>query len=445
MGIKKLSLKTKLGFGVCDMGGNLFFTAMGFWSLYYLTDVVSLLPAAAGFAIMIGKFWDAVTDPAMGYISDRTKSKMGRRRPYILFGSIPLFLSMWFFFTNPQIESQTLLTIWAVFALCFLNTAFTVVNIPYSSLTPELTKDYHEQSSLNGFRFSFAVVGTILGAAIVLPILSLFSNESKGFSVVGFIMGLVMLVTALITVFSVKENPPSLDTIPKESFFKTYSAVFKNRAYLLLIITYALNVLALNLLQGILVYYFEYVLHAKDQTQLALVILLLVTMITIAPTVFLSKKIGKRLTYQLGLGIIAIGCLIIFLLGHIFGYSFVYVIMFFIGIGLGIAFAAPWAMVPDTVEWDAIQTGERKEGIYYGMWTFFSKVGQALSIGFMGLLLNASGYLPNIMQGEKTIFVIRLLVGPIPAFIFLLAILTLAIYPITEKVYNEMMKGKETS
>ncbi|MDI9387568.1 MAG: glycoside-pentoside-hexuronide (GPH):cation symporter [Spirochaetota bacterium] len=442
---KKLSFKTKMGFGVCDMGGNLFFTAIGFWSLYYLTDVVSLGAAAAGFAIMIGKFWDAVTDPAMGYISDRTKSKMGRRRPYILFGSIPLFLSMWFFFTNPQIESQTLLTIWAVFALCFLNTAFTVVNIPYSSLTPELTKDYHEQSSLNGFRFSFAVVGTILGAAIVLPILSLFSNESKGFSVVGFIMGLVMLVTALITVFSVKENPPSLDTIPKESFFKTYSAVFKNRAYLLLIITYALNVLALNLLQGILVYYFEYVLHAKDQTQLALVILLLVTMITIAPTVFLSKKIGKRLTYQLGLGIIAIGCLIIFLLGHIFGYSFVYVIMFFIGIGLGIAFAAPWAMVPDTVEWDAIQTGERKEGIYYGMWTFFSKVGQALSIGFMGLLLNASGYLPNIMQGEKTIFVIRLLVGPIPAFIFLLAILTLAIYPITEKVYNEMMKGKETS
>jgi len=440
---KKLSFKTKMGFGVCDMGGNLFFTAIGFWSLYYLTDVVSLGAAAAGFAIMIGKFWDAVTDPAMGYISDRTKSKMGRRRPYILFGSIPLFLSMWFFFTNPQIESQTLLTIWAVFALCFLNTAFTVVNIPYSSLTPELTKDYHEQSSLNGFRFSFAVVGTILGAAIVLPILSLFSNESKGFSVVGFIMGLVMLVTALITVFSVKENPPSLDTIPKESFFKTYSAVFKNRAYLLLIITYALNVLALNLLQGILVYYFEYVLHAKDQTQLALVILLLVTMITIAPTVFLSKKIGKRLTYQLGLGIIAIGCLIIFLLGHIFGYSFVYVIMFFIGIGLGIAFAAPWAMVPDTVEWDAIQTGERKEGIYYGMWTFFSKVGQALSIGFMGLLLNASGYLPNIMQGEKTIFVIRLLVGPIPAFIFLLAILTLAIYPITEKVYNEMMRKEK--
>ncbi len=442
---KKLSVKTKMGFGICDMGGNLFFTAMGFWSLYYLTDVVSLLPAAAGFAIMIGKFWDAVTDPAMGYISDRTKHKMGRRRPYILYGSIPLFLSMWFFFTNPHLESQTLLTVWAVLALCFLNTAFTIVNVPYSSLTPELTKDYHEQSALNGYRFTFAIIGTIIGAAIVLPILGLFSTESKGFSAAGFIMGLVMLITALITTFSVKENPPALESIPKEGFFKTYSAVFKNKAYLLLIITYALNVLALNLLQGILVYYFEYVLHAKDQTQLALVILLLVTMITIAPTVFLSKKIGKRLTYQLGLGIIAVGCLIIFLFGHIFGYSFVYVIMFFIGIGLGIAFAAPWAMVPDTVEWDAIQTGERKEGIYYGMWTFFSKVGQALSIGFMGLLLNASGYLPNIMQGEKTIFVIRLLVGPIPAFIFLLAILTLAIYPITEKVYNEMMKGKETS
>jgi len=441
---KKLSLKTKLGFGVCDMGGNLFFTAMGFWSLYYLTDVVSLLPAAAGFAIMIGKFWDAVTDPAMGYISDRTKHKMGRRRPYILYGSIPLFLSMWFFFTNPHLESQTLLTVWAVLALCFLNTAFTIVNVPYSSLTPELTKDYHEQSALNGYRFTFAIIGTIIGAAIVLPILGLFSTESKGFSAAGFIMGLVMLITALITTFSVKENPPALESIPKEGFFKTYSAVFKNKAYLFLVGVFALHILAINLLQGILVYYFEYVLHAKDQTQIALIVLLVIAMISIGPSVSLSKKLGKKLTYQVGLGLMALGCMAIFFFGHIFGFVFVFIIMAFVGIGLGIVFATPWAMVPDTVEWDAIKTGVRKEGIYYGMWTFFSKVGQALSIGLLGLLLTMSGYLPNIEQNNKTIFTIRLLVGPIPALIFLAAIITLIFYPISEKVYNEMMQKKES-
>ena len=187
----KLSVGTKLGYGVCDLGGNLFFTAMGFWSLYYLTDTVGVPAAAAGIAVMIGKLWDAVTDPMMGYISDRTRSRWGRRRPYLLFAALPLFLSMWWFFTNPHITDSTLVTIWAAFALCFLNTAYTVVNIPYSALTPELTQDYHERSSLNGFRFGFAVFGTLLGAGAVLPIVNAFANKNTGYSAVGAILGLI--------------------------------------------------------------------------------------------------------------------------------------------------------------------------------------------------------------------------------------------------------------
>ncbi|MFZ4616224.1 MAG: MFS transporter, partial [Rectinemataceae bacterium] len=178
----KLSLGTKLGFGVCDLGGNLFFTAMGFWSLYYLTDTVGVPAAAAGIAVMIGKLWDAVTDPMMGFISDRTRTRWGRRRPWLLFGALPLFLGMWWFFTNPHIADPLAATIWAALALCFLNTAYTVVNIPYNSLTPELTQDYHERTSLNGFRFGFAVFGTLLGAGAVLPIVNAFGNRDTGFS-----------------------------------------------------------------------------------------------------------------------------------------------------------------------------------------------------------------------------------------------------------------------
>src|SRR5512145_3024310 len=162
LGPGRLSVGTKLGYGICDLGGNLFFTAMGFWSLYYLTDTVGIPAAAAGFAVMIGKIWDAATDPMMGFLSDRTRSRWGKRRPYLLFGAVPLFLCMWFFFTNPRIADPTLATIWAAVALCLLNTAYTVVNIPYGSLTPELTTDYHERSSLNGFRFGSASFGTLL-------------------------------------------------------------------------------------------------------------------------------------------------------------------------------------------------------------------------------------------------------------------------------------------
>ena len=157
----KLPLSVKLGFGIGDLGGNLFFTAMGFYSLIYLTDTVGLAASLAGIAILIGKFWDAVTDPMMGYISDRTRSRWGRRRPYLIFGALPLLLSMWYFFSAPNYtNAQTTGFLWATLALCLLNTAYTVVNIPYGSLTPEITKDYQERTSLNGFRFSFAVIGT---------------------------------------------------------------------------------------------------------------------------------------------------------------------------------------------------------------------------------------------------------------------------------------------
>ncbi|MDR2102753.1 MAG: MFS transporter, partial [Treponema sp.] len=200
MGNQKLSVRQKLGFGIFDLGGNMFFTLMGFWCLKYLTDVVGLAAALAGAALMVGKLWDAVTDPVMGYLSDRTRSRWGRRRPYLLFGALPMMLTMLFFFTSPHIESPLLLTLWAIAALMLLNTASTVINIPYSSLTPELTDDYHERTSLNGYRFGCAVFGTITGAAAVQPLVSAFAHpqaadpllDKRGFSMMGLILGALM-------------------------------------------------------------------------------------------------------------------------------------------------------------------------------------------------------------------------------------------------------------
>jgi len=443
MNTAKLSIRTKAGFGVCDLGGNLFFTAMGFWSLNYLTDTVALSAAAAGLAIMIGKFWDAVTDPMMGYISDRTRTKMGRRRPYILFGAIPLGLTMWYFFTNPHIANPVLLTVWATLALCALNTFYTIVNIPYSALTPELTQDYNERTSLNSFRFGFAVIGTILGAAIVLPIVNLFPERSRGFSAAGLVMGVAMLVTALITFFSVREPDHSKEDLPTEGFFETYLSVFKNRAYVILLFTYALNVLALNFLQGILIYYFKYIYFAENLTTIAMVILLVVAMLCIPVSVPISKRIGKKTTYQLGFVILATVCAVLYLFGHVLGIHFFFAMMFLAGIGLGLAYVAPWAMIPDTIEWDAVTSGRRKEGAYYGMWTFMSKSGQALSIGLSGLILSASGYASGAAQTPKAIGAIRLLLGPVPAVVFIGAVILLNTYPITEKVYNDMMKKRQ--
>lgn len=439
---KRLPLRTKLGFGICDLGGNLFFTAMGFWSLNYLTDVVALPAAAAGLAVMISKLWDAVTDPMMGFISDRTRHKLGRRRPYMLWGALPLLLSMWFFFTKPDISGVVALTVWATLALSLLNTAYTVVNIPYNSLTPELTDDYNERTSLNGYRFGSAVFGTMLGAGAVLPIVGLFATRAAGFSGMGLVLGTVMAVTALITFFSVKEPDHSATEIPKEGFFPTYLAVFKNRPYVILLLTYALNLAGLTFMQGIIAYYFGYVYRNEGMTTIAMLMLLVVAMVCIPISVLVSKRIGKKRTYQIAFFFIATGALLIFLFAHRLGIGFFLGVMVWAGIGVGFGYVSPWAMVPDTIEYDAARTGKRKEGAFYGMWTFMSKVGTSLAIVISGFVLDLGGYVANVAQGPEAIFAIRLLIGVFPAIVMIGAGVLVEFYPIDEKAYEGIMAEK---
>jgi GPH family glycoside/pentoside/hexuronide:cation symporter len=439
MDMERLSLKVKLGFGVCDLGGNLFFTVVAFLLLNYLTDTVGISAGIAGAIIMIGKIWDAVTDPVVGYISDNTRTRWGRRRPYIFWGSFPLFLAMMVMFTNPGFSSQMTLFIWGVLAYCALCTAYTLVNIPYSSLTPELTQDFHERTVLNGYRFGFAVIGTLMGAGAALPLVSLFPSENMGFTMMGTIFGLVILVTALATVFTIKE--PQLPVIEKKTgFFRTYLRVFNNKPYILILLTYALHITALTVVSGIAIYYFKYIHHNEAITTAAMLILLVTAMVFIPVSVVLSKRTGKKFVYGAGMGIFAIAILVLAFFGHLLGLKFSLALMFLAGIGMGFTYAMPYAMVPDAVEYDYLITGERTSGAFYGIWTFGLKIGQALALGITGMVLSLSGYVPDAVQTATAALGIRLLLGPISALIFILSIAVLYFYPINEERYNQILE-----
>ncbi|MFP3040629.1 MFS transporter [Treponema primitia] len=433
-----LTVKQKLGFGIFDLGGNMFFTLMGFWTLNFLTDTIGLAAALAGTAVMAGKAWDAVTDPVMGFISDRTLSRWGRRRPYLLFGALPMMLTMWFFFTKPGFSGSLALTVWATLALMLLNTAATVINIPYSSLTPELSDDYHERTSLNGYRFGCAIFGTILGAAAVQPLVDIFPTKAQGFSMMGLILGTVMLITTLLTFFGTKEKVHTKADLPTGSLLSTYRAVFSNKPFVLLLLTYAFHIMALTFVQSILVYYTRYVYNSADLTTIAMLLLLLVAMVFIPISVLVSKRIGKKRTYQICFGIIASACIIIFFLGHILGSHFFLGMMVYAGIGVGFSYVAPYAMVPDAIDFAAAKEGERNEGAYYGMWTFVSKLGVALSVFFSGIILSLGGYIAEAIQSPGAILAIRFLIGPIPALIFIAALVVIQFYPLDEKAFREI-------
>lgn len=443
----KLSLKVKAGYGVCDLGGNLFFTATAFVLLNFLTDTVGLAAGLAGTVLMIGRFWDAFYDPVIGYISDRTTSKWGRRRPYIFAGSFPLFAAMILMFTNPAMfagagwdsaSHQPALFVWGLVVYIILCTVYSTVNIPYSSLTPELTQDFNERTSLNGYRFGFAAFGTLLGAGAALPIVGLFSDRNAGFMTMGIIFGAVMLVTALITVATVRE-PATTRPAASMGFVKTYLSVFKNRPYVIILTAYVLHIMAITIVSGITIYYFKYIHKNEQMTTMALLILLVTAMIFIPVSVVLAKKAGKKAVYGGGMLIIAAVLMVLFFFGHVYGIHFSLALMFFMGIGFGFTYVMPYAIVPDAIEYDYLLTGERREGAFYGIWTWALKIGQALAVFFMGWVLSLTGYMPDVQQTPLASFGIRLFVGPVPALIFVLGAVVLYYYPINEKRYNEIV------
>lgn len=438
MAEEKLKLGTKLGFGVGDLGGNLFFTLISFWTLHYLTDVAGLAAAAAGAALMVGKLWDAVIDPLVGLLSDRTKSRWGRRRPYLLFGALPLAAALVLFFWAPGFNDQTLLFWWALLTFSLLNTAYSFVNIPYTSLSPELTADYHERSSLNGYRFAFASVGTLLGAAIVGPILGLFPQERSGFVVVGILFGFLIALTAVLTGVAVRERPaaPQGNTA---SFLKSWAGVWKNQPFRVVLGAYTLHLLGVTFLSGMLVYFFKYALADEAGTTMALLLLLVVAMVSIPVSVVFSKRFGKVLTYQIALSILAVGSLLVAGFGVTLGKPFVLAVMACAGVGLGFAYVPPFAISADTIEVEAKNTGRREEGAYYGFWNFAIKFAQAGGVAGSGLVLGWAGYVANQPQTPLSLGAITILMGPVPALFFVSGALLLFRYRLDEKAYNKLV------
>ncbi|HUX50425.1 MAG TPA: MFS transporter [Spirochaetia bacterium] len=444
----RLPRRIKLGFGVCDLGGNLFFTFIGFFLLIFLTDTLKLNPALAGTALMIGKLWDAVTDPAVGYMSDRTRSRWGRRKPYMVVGAVSMLILMAVMFVNPHIANQGVLFVWVVVFFCLLSTAYTLVNIPYGALTPELTSDFNERTVLNGYRMTFAVVGTLIGAAAVLPLIGLFGGGDRGWTLTGGTMGVIIMVTALITVAVVPEKKlgPQEGNAGIREVLRAYREVLSRKTFLTALFPWALHIGGVTIIQASLLYYFEHIYGNRGAFNIALLILLLSTMAFIPVWVAISKRIGKRASYNTGMLVLAGIMLVFFFLGPRLGVTFAYLIMLIGGFGLSTHYVMPWAILPDVVEYDYAESGLRREGVFYGMWTFVSKVGQALAIAVSGWILAAFGYHAPLANGTAVVqsagakLGIRLLAGPIPAIFFIAGVIILSYYPITAQVYAQILE-----
>ena len=442
--MKKLKLRTIIGYAIGDTGGNLYFSLIGFIFIFYLTEQLGLTGTLAGTAMMIGRVWDAVTDPIISSLSDRTTSKFGRRRPYIFIGALLLTTLLIITFSLPRFESMYTTFILSTLLFCLLNTAFTMVNIPYSSLQPELSDDYNEKTKISGFRMSFAILGTIL-AVLARPIVSFVGVENSGWTVMAIIMGSIMLISSWITVFSVKEDTSKV-LKKQKGVMTSYKEALTNREFIPALLPWSLFVTGVTIIQASFLYYFKYIFHNPSMFDLSLFGLIFLSLISLPIWVKISKRLSKKSSYMIGMGIFTLGLTIIYFLAPQLGPIFTLVIITISGFGFSTHYIMPFSIIPDVIELDYAKTGIRREGVYYSLWNFFSKIGQAFAGLLIGITLDIIGFIPPIseskdiiIQSDKTLAGIAFLCGPIPILIILTGIVILKWYPINRNYYKDKL------
>jgi len=432
----KLKWTTKLIYGVGDVGNAVANSAIQFFLMIFYTDAALVAPALAGSALLVGKIWDAVNDPLFGWVSDRTTSRFGKRRVYMIFGALPLAVAIALLWFVPAGLSDTWVFVWIAFSFMLFDTMWTLTNVPYYALTAELTDDYDERASLTAFRMVLGVPAYIVGAALTPAIVGLFATKRAGYGAIGIIYGALAALVLLIAAAGLRERKRVSESRCQTPPFRTFLGAFRNRPFVRLMGAYLTANSAFALLKTMMAYFLTYQLGMEDQVPVVMLLMLVFVGLSLFPWKMVSDRWNKGPAYALGLTIGGLAVAFTFLLPHE-PTGWVYPIAAVAGIGFSVNWVFPWAMVPDVVEYDRLETGEHRGGMYYGVWGLAVKVSEALGITASGWVLQLFGYVPNVEQSARTLLGIRLFFGPVPALFFALALPLLIWYPITRTSHAE--------
>jgi GPH family glycoside/pentoside/hexuronide:cation symporter len=453
-GRERLSLGTKLVYGTGDWGMASYNTLRQIFYAIFLTDVVGLDPRLASVAAFVGVLWDAINDPLVGMLSDRLHTRWGRRRPFFLFFAVPFGLCFLLLWWAPPWHSQLALMATVTLAFMLSDTLQTLVVVPFLSLTPELTPDYDERTSLTSYRMFFNLLASLITAAaapeILQAMLAQGATQQQAYLLIGALFGGLAMLPFLAMFFFLRERQrPAMTPGEEVSLRETIRTAWGNVPFRF---ATALNVLdwaTLDLISLMLPFFLTYwiaqgnllakanLFGARLALQSAVLgILFIVAMICLPLWVWLARRLGKRNAFIAGMAAWGVVQLVMFWvqpgqMGLILGLTVL------AGIAVSSAHVLPDAIFPDVVEWDELRTRRRHEGIYYGVKNFSRKLTGAFAIfialqvlGWFGYRTPPAGAL-QFNQPASAVTAIRLLTGPIGALLMVAAIAVAWFYPIT--------------
>lgn len=418
----------RIGYGVGDIGFNLYFTTATLYLLYYYTDVLGLAAATAGWIFASAMIWDAVADPVMGYLASRTRSRWGRYRPYLLFGAVPLAASWVLIFWPTGLEGSALI-LFALAAHMLFRTVYTIVSMPFLSLSAAMTSDSAERGVLASIRMLSATAAGLFIAFFTLKLATALGggDELRGFLYTAILYGCIAAILHIGVFLTTVEDAVVSDG-PLPGMSDLWRMIRGNQPFWLVAGWLMAGSTASTMFGKTLPYMFKYDLNRADLIGPALASITACAMLSIPFWSWAMQRTSKRSVCAAG-GVIAIlGYVAFAAAGSALPLLFAALIL--LGIGSGASFLTFWAMVPDTVEYGEWQSGIRAEGIVFGLISFIQKAALGLAVGVLGEMLSLVGYVANQPQTPDTLSAMRWLMCLGPTILGAIGVIVISRYPI---------------
>ncbi len=434
--LKPLTHKQILGYTIGDLGINLNFQMMGFYLAYFYTDVFKIPPAHVAGLFLAARVWDAINDPLMGFIADRTNTKMGKFRPYLLFGAIPLNLVLLACFFTPEM-STTAKIVYAYVTYIMHGMLFTAVGLPYSSISAVMTQDQQERAVISSYRMFFAVVVALSVIILVKPFAGMFAQETTGFTIAVLAVAIVS-TTLLLIAF---KNSEERVQMPRETYKVTqiFPMLFKNTPLLWLALAMFLNTCIWVTGNAVAMYYFKYIFKNESLFAIFFFIMLPANILGTLLTPIITRRIGKKSTFMLGSAIVVV----LYTLRHFIPTDPMYLfvgVSFLATFGIMMCSVTQWGMLPDTVEYGHWKNGVRSEGIPFAFFSFMQKMGLAIAGAASAWVLSEAGYIPDADLTPTVKTAIETLFNLFPAGYSLLCLVALFFYKLDNKTYSKILE-----
>ena len=437
-------VREKLAFGLGDTANNLSYTALQFYFMFFLLSVAGLPAAAAGAIFFVARSFNAVADFTMGVVSDRTRSRFGRRRVFLLVGAIPLGIAFALLWQIPGLSGGALVAYYLVVAILF-NVVFSFVSIPYNALMPELTQSYDERTQLSGYRMALAFVGNLLAAAgVALLVDAIFGGEPEyptSYPIMGVLFGVVTTLLILVTFAGTRERvkgePASSGGLV--AAVRSLSQVREMRLALGLFIA---NQVAADIFMTVVIFYIKDVMAVDADLTFVIMAIPLVVAVAAAPLwVVIGERMGKRRAYLIAgtYFIVPLVAMLVLPAGQLW---LLIVVAVAAGVGMSATQVLPWSILPDVVEVDELQNGVRREGMFFGTTLFLYKVASAVVVGGATAMLGVFGYAESTTsaQPDSALLAVRLLLGIGPAAFMVVAMLFARALPLSRERFDEVKR-----